>query len=199
MSTHTDRGLAARILGVAAGDLPLEGTIGSFDGATAWLNSAPLTSASLRGHVVVVQFWTYTCINWLRTQAYYRAWSQRYRDQGLVTIGVHTPEFKFEHDLDNVRWAVSARKIDYPVAIDNDFEVWRAFNNNYWLALYSVSPSDSEFALLTDQLIHPLLHNRGVSARVDIGSVGRRGALTVDQNAKQLAHGRTQEAKGTSV
>ena len=125
MSKQTDRGLVARILGVAAGDLPLEGTIGSFDGATAWLNSAPLTSASLRGHVVVVQFWTYTCINWLRTQAYYRAWSQRYRDQGLVTIGVHTPEFKFEHDLDNVRWAVEARKIDYPVAIDNDFAVDR--------------------------------------------------------------------------
>jgi thiol-disulfide isomerase/thioredoxin len=130
--------LVAPILGVAAGDLPLEGTIGSFDGATAWLNSPPLTSASLRGHVVVVQFWTYTCINWLRTQAYFRAWGQRYRDHGLITIGVHTPEFKFEHDLDNVRWAVEARKIDYPVAIDNAFEVWRAFNNNYWPALYFI-------------------------------------------------------------
>jgi thiol-disulfide isomerase/thioredoxin len=138
MSTQTDRGWVARILGVAAGDLPLEGTIGSFDGATAWLNSAPLTPASLRGRVVVVQFWTYTCINWLRTQAYFRAWGQRYRDHGLITIGVHTPEFKFEHDLDNVRWAVEARKIDYPVAIDNDFEVWRAFANNYWPALYFV-------------------------------------------------------------
>jgi len=90
----------------------------SFDGANGWLNSAPLTPNGLRGHVVVVQFWTYTCINWLRTQAYFRAWSQRYRDQGLMTIGVHTPEFKFEHDVDNVRWAVGARKIDYPVAID---------------------------------------------------------------------------------
>src|SRR5712691_7607542 len=138
MSTQTDRGLVARILGVAAGDLPLEGTIGSFDGATAWLNSTPLTSAFLRGHVVVVQFWTYTCINWLRTQAYYRAWGQRYRDHGLITIGVHTPEFKFEHDLDNVRWAVEARKIDYPVAIDNNFAVWGAFANNYWPALYFV-------------------------------------------------------------
>ena len=138
MSTQTDRGWVARILGVAAGDLPPEGTIGSFDGATAWLNSAPLTPASLRGHVVVVQFWTYTCINWLRTQAYFRAWGQRYRDHGLITIGVHTPEFKFEHDLDNVRWAVQARKIDYPVAIDNDFRVWRAFANNYWPALYFV-------------------------------------------------------------
>jgi hypothetical protein len=110
----------------------------SFDGANGWLNSQPLTPAGLRGQVVVVQFWTYTCINWLRTQADFRAWSQRYRAQGLVMVGVHTPEFKFEHDLDNVRWAVEARKIDYPVAIDNDFEVWRAFANHYWPALYFV-------------------------------------------------------------
>jgi thiol-disulfide isomerase/thioredoxin len=128
----------ARVLGVAVADLPVEGTMPSFDGANGWLNTQPLTPDGLRGHVVVVQFWTYTCINWLRTQAYYRAWSQRYRDQGLVTIGVHTPEFKFEHDLENVRWAVQARKIDYPVAIDNDFEVWRAFANNYWPALYFI-------------------------------------------------------------
>jgi len=108
----------------------------SLDGANGWLNSQPLTPRDLRGKVVVVQFWTYTCINWLRTQAYYRAWSGRYRDQGLVTIGVHTPEFRFEHDLENVRWAVEARQIDYPVAIDNDFAVWRAFDNHYWPALY---------------------------------------------------------------
>jgi hypothetical protein len=110
----------------------------SFDGANGWLNSQPLTPRDLRGKVVVVQFWTYTCINWLRTQAYYRAWSQTYRDQGLVTIGVHTPEFRFEHDLDNVRWAVEARQIDYPVAIDNGFAVWQAFDNHYWPALYFV-------------------------------------------------------------
>jgi thiol-disulfide isomerase/thioredoxin len=121
---------------VAASDLPVEGMLASFDGATAWLNSEPLTPAALRGRVVVVQFWTYTCINWLRTQAYYRAWSQRYRDKGLMTVGVHTPEFKFEHDLENVKWAVQARHIDYPVAVDNDYEVWRAFANNYWPALY---------------------------------------------------------------
>jgi len=108
----------------------------TFDGASGWLNSSPLAPSSLRGNVVVVQFWTYTCINWLRTQAYYRAWSERYRDHGLVTLGVHTPEFRFEHDLDNVRWAVEARQIDYPVAIDNDFAVWRAFANHYWPALY---------------------------------------------------------------
>jgi hypothetical protein len=110
--------------------------LASFDGANGWLNSQLLTPRDLRGKVVVVQFWTYTCINWLRTQAYYRAWSQTYRDQGLVTIGVHTPEFRFEHDLENVRWAVEARQIDYPVAIDNDFAVWQAFDNHYWPALY---------------------------------------------------------------
>ena len=136
MSTQTWRDRAARALGVAAADLPMEGMLPSFEGANRWLNSEPLAPTGLRGHVVVVQFWTYTCINWLRTQAYFRAWGQRYRDRGLVTIGVHTPEFKFEHDLDNVRWAVGARKIDYPVAVDNDFKVWRAFANNYWPALY---------------------------------------------------------------
>ena len=137
-STPTDRNQAAKTLGVGAGVLPVEGHLGSFDGATTWINSTALTPAGLRGHVVVVQFWTYTCINWLRTQAYYRAWSQRYRDKGLVTVGVHTPEFKFEHDLDNVRWAVGARTIDYPVAVDNDYEVWQAFSNHYWPAYYFV-------------------------------------------------------------
>ena len=138
MSTQAGRDRVAKTLGVAAADLPVEGTIGSFEGATNWINSRPLTPAGLRGHVVVVQFWTYTCINWLRTQAYYRAWSQRYRDTGLITIGVHTPEFQFEHDLENVRWAVQARKIDYPVAVDSDYAVWLAFSNHYWPALYFI-------------------------------------------------------------
>lgn len=138
MSTQTGRDRAAKPLGVAVADLPVEGDIGSFEGATTWINSEPLTPAVLRGHVVVVQFWTYTCINWLRTQAYFRAWSQRYRDNGLTTIGVHTPEFRFEHDLENVRWAVQTRKIDYPVAVDSDYAVWSAFANHYWPALYFV-------------------------------------------------------------
>jgi hypothetical protein len=137
---HRDIGelLTARHQGVAAADLPVEGMLPSFDGASGWLNSELLTPAALRGHMVVVQFWTYTCINWLRTQAYFRAWSQRYRREGLVTLGVHTPEFTFELDLDIVKWAVGARKIDYPVAIVNDFAVWRAFANHYWPALYFV-------------------------------------------------------------
>jgi thiol-disulfide isomerase/thioredoxin len=110
----------------------------SLAGATAWLNSAPLDSAGLRGRVVLVDFWTLTCINWLRTEPYVRAWSQAYRDDGLVVIGVHTPEFTFEHDIDLVRQAIGDRAIDYPVALDNDYEVWDAFANHYWPALYFV-------------------------------------------------------------
>jgi thiol-disulfide isomerase/thioredoxin len=107
-----------------------------FDGAIGWLNSSPLGAADLRGKVVLVDFWTYTCINWLRTLAYVRAWAEKYQDHGLVVIGVHTPEFPFEHDVDNVRQAVKDMAVDYPVALDNDYAVWRAFDNRYWPAVY---------------------------------------------------------------
>jgi thiol-disulfide isomerase/thioredoxin len=110
----------------------------SLGGATAWLNSPPLTAESLRGQTVLVQFWTYTCINWLRTLPYVRAWAERYRDQGLVVIGVHTPEFPFERDLHNVRRAAQEMTVDYPIAVDNDYSVWDAFANHYWPALYFV-------------------------------------------------------------
>jgi thiol-disulfide isomerase/thioredoxin len=110
----------------------------SFDGATGWLNSGPLDPAGLRGRVVLVDFWTLTCINWLRAEPHVRAWSQAYRDDGLVVIGVHTPEFTFEHEVDLVRAATRDRGIDYPVAIDNDYGVWSAFDNRYWPALYFV-------------------------------------------------------------
>jgi thiol-disulfide isomerase/thioredoxin len=112
--------------------------LASLSGATAWLNTGPLTAAGLRGKVVLVDFWTYTCINWLRTEPYVRAWAEKYRDQGLVVIGAHTPEFPFEHDLDNVRRAVEVMNVPYPVAIDNDYAIWRGFNNHYWPALYFV-------------------------------------------------------------
>jgi hypothetical protein len=110
----------------------------SLGGATAWLNSEPLGPAELRGHVVLVNFWTLTCINWLRQEPYVRAWSRAYRDDGLVVIGVHTPEFSFEHDIDGVRRAIGERAIDYPVAVDNDYEIWSGFANRYWPALYFV-------------------------------------------------------------
>jgi thiol-disulfide isomerase/thioredoxin len=108
----------------------------SLDGATGWVNSDPLGPDELRGHVVLADFWTLTCINWLRTAPYIRAWAQAYRDDGLIVIGVHTPEFFFEHDIELVRKAVRDRGISYPVAADNDYAVWRAFSNNYWPALY---------------------------------------------------------------
>src|SRR5215204_701105 len=110
----------------------------SVGGATGWLNSEPLGPAELRGRVVLVNFWTLTCINWLRTEPYIRAWSQVYQDDGLIVIGVHTPEFSFEHELDRVRQATKERAIDYPVALDNDYEIWSAFDNHYWPALYFV-------------------------------------------------------------
>jgi thiol-disulfide isomerase/thioredoxin len=110
----------------------------SLDGATGWLGSEPLGPADLRGHVVLVDFWTLTCINWLRTEPYVRAWSRAYRDDGLIVIGVHTPEFALEHDIDLVRQATEERDIDYPVAADNDYAIWTAFANHYWPALYFV-------------------------------------------------------------
>jgi thiol-disulfide isomerase/thioredoxin len=120
----------------AAAELPIEGDLPDFGGATAWLNSEPLTAAGLRGQVVLVQFCTYSCINWLRTLPYVRAWAERYRDDGLVVIGAHSPEFPFEHDVERVRSALQAMGVDYAIAIDNDFAIWRAFGNQYWPALY---------------------------------------------------------------
>jgi len=125
-------------LKISAAELPVEGTFPSLGGATEWLNSPPLTPAGLRGKVVVIDFWTYSCINWRRSEAFVRAWAQKYKDRGLVVIGVHTPEFGFEHNVDNVRWATADMRIDYPIAIDNDFAVWNAFGNEFWPALYVV-------------------------------------------------------------
>jgi thiol-disulfide isomerase/thioredoxin len=110
----------------------------SLGGATEWLNSEPLGPAELQGNVVLFNFWTLTCINWLRQEPYVRAWSQAYRNDGLVVIGVHTPEFSFEHEIDRVRQATTERGIDYAVAVDNDYGIWSAFDNHYWPALYFV-------------------------------------------------------------
>ena len=115
-----------------------EGDLPSLHGATGWLNSKPLTSADLRGKVVLVNFWTYTCVNWRRTLPYVRAWDEKYRNHGLVVIGVHTPEFSFERTVENIRGALKDMRISYPVAIDSDYAIWRAFNNEYWPASYFI-------------------------------------------------------------
>src|SRR6476469_4759248 len=112
--------------------------LASLERADAWLNSPPLSASALRGKVILVHFWTYTCINWLRTQSYLRAWAEKYKDKGLVVIGVHTPEFRFEKNIDNVRREVKALRVDYPVAVDSEYVIWRAFNNNYWPAQYFI-------------------------------------------------------------
>ena len=115
---------------------PVQSHLPGFDGATEWLNSAPLTAADLRGRVVLVDFWTYTCINWLRTLGYVRAWAAKYADHGLVVVGVHTPEFPFEAELENVREAARDLAVEYPIALDSDYAVWTAFANSYWPAVY---------------------------------------------------------------
>jgi len=141
--TRTDTGNAMMPKAVATANEsalppPVEGTLPPLDGAVEWLNSPPLTAAGLRGKVVVVDFWTYSCVNCLRTLPYVRAWYEKYKDQGLVVIGVHAPEFAFEKDIDNVKRAVKDLKVDYPVAIDNNYAIWRAFQNQYWPAHYFI-------------------------------------------------------------
>jgi hypothetical protein len=126
-----------RLIG-RSGDLPIEGYFPSLGGATEWLNSPPLDTEGLRGKVALFDFCTYTCINWIRTLPYIRAWAETYKDRGLVMIGVHTPEFSFEHDLENVHRALKEMEVTYPIAVDNDYAVWDAFSNNYWPALYFI-------------------------------------------------------------
>ncbi len=118
--------------------LPVEGTFPSLGGAVTWFNSKPLTPAELRGKVVLVEFWTYTCVNWLRTLPYVRAWAEKYKGEGFVVVGVHTPEFSFEKDLDNIQRAMRAMDITYPVAVDSDYAIWNAFDNSYWPAMYFI-------------------------------------------------------------
>jgi len=163
--------------------LPVEGQLPYFGGATGWLNSPPLTERDLRGRVVLVNFWTYTCINWLRQLPYVRAWAEKYSDGGLVVIGVHTPEFPFEHDLDNVRWAVQDMRVDYPVAIDNDYAIWQAFSNHFWPALYFADGQgrirhhhfgEGEYQQ-SEMIIQQLLAEAGLGSSHDLVSVDARG------------------------
>ncbi|WP_282413089.1 cytochrome c biogenesis protein DipZ [Pseudomonas sp. PS01299] len=129
-------GGAMKVADKAPGTLPVEGQLPPLNGAVQWLNSPPLDAQALKGKVVLVDFWTYSCINCLRTLPYVKAWAEKYRDQGLVVIGVHAPEFAFERDVGNVTKAMKELGINYPVAIDNDYKIWRAFNNEYWPAHY---------------------------------------------------------------
>jgi thiol-disulfide isomerase/thioredoxin len=129
------RSTAHRLAG-AQFTLPVEGRLASLKDATGWINSEPVSPAQLRGRVVLVDFWTYTCVNWLRTLPYVRAWAAKYADAGLTVVGVHTPEFRFERDVDNVAAAVAAFQVHYPVALDSDYGVWNAFANHYWPAVY---------------------------------------------------------------
>ena len=137
-TTTSTTGRLPFLHGFPTGPIASHTELASLERANEWLNSPPLTASALRGKVVLVDFWTYTCINWLRTLPYVRAWHEKYRNQGLVVIGVHAPEFSFEKNLNNVRWAVKDMKVDYPVAVDNDHVIWRAFKNQYWPALYFI-------------------------------------------------------------
>jgi thiol-disulfide isomerase/thioredoxin len=154
-------------------------------GATGWVNSPQLGAAELQGKVVLVDFWTYTCINWIRTLPYVRAWSEKYKDQGLVVVGVHTPEFEFEKQIDNVRRAVSAMGVTYPVALDSDYAVWRAFGNNAWPAIYLIDAKGRvRYSHLgegtyeeTERMIQQLLAEAGRPARgQDLVAVEGSGA-----------------------
>jgi thiol-disulfide isomerase/thioredoxin len=172
----------------AAVQLPIEGELPSLGGATEWLNSPPLTAAGLHGKVVLIDFWTYSCINWLRSLPYVRAWAEKYKDQGLVVIGVHSPEFGFEHNVDNVRRAAKEMGIDYPIAIDNDYAIWRAFKNQYWPALYFVDAEghirhhqfgEGEYEQ-SERIIQQLL------AKAGIGGIGRE-LVSVDARGAEAA------------
>ena len=182
-------------MGAAADRDPIEGELPSLAGATTWLNSQPLTPASVRGKVVLVQFWTYTCVNWRRTLPYVRAWADKYKTQGLVVIGVHTPEFAFEKSLNNIRTQAKDMMVDYPIAVDSDYRVWTVFNNEYWPALYLIDGQgriryhhfgEGEYER-SERMIQKLLSDNGVrSVAEKLVSVDPRGAeVAADWNDLQ--------------
>jgi thiol-disulfide isomerase/thioredoxin len=138
MGLGTSTSARSQSTSAKATNMSVEGVTPSLAGASGWINTSPLTSADLDGKVVLVEFWTYTCINWLRSHPYIRAWAEKYKEQGLVVIGAHTPEFPFERELGNVQRAAHDMKIDYPIAVDSNYGIWHAFKNNYWPAFYFI-------------------------------------------------------------
>ena len=167
----------------ASSQMATDSELRSIDRAIEWLNSPPLSASGLRGKVVLIDFWTYTCINWLRSLPYVRAWAEKYKNQGLVVVGVHTPEFAFEKNIDNVRQALKGIKVDFPIALDNDYAIWRAFNNNYWPALYFIDTTgrirhhhfgEGEYEQ-SERIIQQLLAETGMAIGHELVSVNGRG------------------------
>ncbi|MGE8367320.1 cytochrome c biogenesis protein DipZ [Cupriavidus sp.] len=190
MTASSGAMMRAALGGPAA--LPVEGQLPALAGSVQWLNSPPLTAEGLRGKVVLVDFWTYSCINCLRTLPYVKAWAEKYRDQGLVVIGVHAPEFAFERNIDNVKKATRDLGIDYPVAVDNNYAIWRAFNNQYWPAHYFVDAQgqirfhhfgEGEYAK-SEQVIQQLLAEAGHAGAAKVATgLGTTGAQGVQMAA----------------
>ncbi len=193
MADHPTVGTSSRLTGLLRSiahrppgdpvELPVEGRLRSFAGATGWLNSEPLMPERLRGRVVLVDFWTYTCVNWLRTLPYVRAWDAKYADRGLTTIGVHTPEFDFEYDVTNVVAQAGALRVTYPIAVDNDYGVWQAFANHFWPAVYIADAQgriryhhfgEGEYAM-TEMVLQQLLLEAGADVDPDLVSVDPTG------------------------
>jgi thiol-disulfide isomerase/thioredoxin len=187
----------------------MQSALSELDRAPVWLNTEPLTADGLRDRVVLVQFWTYSCVNWLRTLPYVRAWHERYLARGLVVVGVHAPEFGFEHDLDNVRRATAELDVGYPVVIDNDFAIWRSFENHYWPALYLVGRDGQvgfhhfgeEAYEESERAIQQALGVDEELVRVEAGGVAEAadwGALKSPETYVGLARGerRTERADG---
>src|SRR5580692_6864827 len=187
-------GIVSRTIAESARTVRLSNEVSfpSLGGATGWLNSNPLTPEDLRGKVVLVDFWTYTCVNWRRTLPYVRAWAEKYGSHGLVVIGVHTPEFSFEHAVDNIRWALKDMKITYPIAVDSDYAIWRAFHNEYWPASYFIDAKGHirrhQFGegdyLQCEGVIQQLLSETGIGefdrTPVSVVASGAEGAADLD-------------------
>jgi len=207
-SNASDNSLSSQVVNASSNELPVEGALPPLDGAVQWLNSAPLTAEQLKGKVVLVDFWTYSCINCLRSLPYVKAWAAKYHDAGLVVIGVHSPEFAFEHKVDNVQKAVKDLGITYPVAIDNNFALWRSFGNQYWPAHYFIDAQgriryhhfgEGDYAQ-SEQVIQQLLKEAGKTLPTDssvtpinaVGSQQAQDAADMDSPETYVGYNRAE-------